>query len=158
MIITKKDRERVFKTYTPGSGEEEDDFISRCISGEADAHPEWTDDQRVAVCYDAWRDSNKAEESMKVIEKAIKSIDKAIDSLNSKKIPVEKRQEYLKQLLFKKLKIYKAELERLISKEEWSADAKVKPSTSKIVAGERIEGVSSEEDLKDIDTSKKKSD
>jgi len=39
----------------PKKGEEQQEFISRCIAIEKRAHPEMKSDQIAAICYNAWR-------------------------------------------------------------------------------------------------------
>jgi hypothetical protein len=45
---------------TPNADESQDDFISRCISFVHDESPERPDEQIQAMCFEAWRDRNKA--------------------------------------------------------------------------------------------------
>lgn len=46
---------------TPRSGEQQDDFISRCISFLADEDPEMPNRQRIAICFSQWRDKEEIE-------------------------------------------------------------------------------------------------
>ena len=41
----------------PKSGEDQNDFISRCASMMADEDPEMPNKQRIAICHDTWRKS-----------------------------------------------------------------------------------------------------
>lgn len=41
---------------TPNDGETKDQFISRCMSALEGDHPD--QDQRLAICFDAWRGEN----------------------------------------------------------------------------------------------------
>ena len=43
----------------PESGEEEKNFIPRCISYIQKEHPDWSNDKCVAVCYDIWKRSKE---------------------------------------------------------------------------------------------------
>ena len=40
----------------PHSGESQDDFIGRCMSALADSDPDRPNDQRLAMCFNAWRE------------------------------------------------------------------------------------------------------
>jgi len=48
----------------PRSGEEQDKYISRCVSAIADADPEMENKQRVAICFNTWRESKKGESTL----------------------------------------------------------------------------------------------
>jgi hypothetical protein len=39
----------------PGTGEEQDKFINRCMSWAEDEHPEMTNESRLSMCYTSWR-------------------------------------------------------------------------------------------------------
>lgn len=47
---------------TPSEGESQDEYVSRCISFVHDESPERPDDEIQAMCFDQWRDRNKAME------------------------------------------------------------------------------------------------
>jgi hypothetical protein len=44
---------------TPNAGEKQSDFIGRCVPYVKKEHPEWPQDQCVAVCYSIWRRSKE---------------------------------------------------------------------------------------------------
>ena len=48
----------------PSPGEKQDDFMSRCMSKMADEDPNMDNNQRVAICFDAYRQGKKKGESM----------------------------------------------------------------------------------------------
>lgn len=56
----------------------------------------------------------EVEEKDSPLDKSIMEINKAIISVSRKKIPVAEKKKHIKDLLFKKLEIYKAELKRFI--------------------------------------------
>jgi len=48
---------------TPQPNETEQEFVSRCIPIVSSEHPEWENDQCVAVCYSMWREKDKKTEA-----------------------------------------------------------------------------------------------
>lgn len=60
---------------TPNSGEEKQDFISRCVSEISDKGEFDSNKQRVAVCYSQWEKN----ESMNILDKIDRILDEAKD-------------------------------------------------------------------------------
>lgn len=44
---------------TPNKNESEKDFVARCIPIVSDEHPEWKQNQRVAVCFSIYSEHQK---------------------------------------------------------------------------------------------------
>ena len=61
---------------TPSSGESQDDFINRCMSNDTMQSEFPEQDQRVAICFDTWRDSKN-----KQLEKARKLAKKSLNKI-----------------------------------------------------------------------------
>lgn len=53
----------------PKSGESQDDFISRCMSALADSDPDRPQKQRLAICFQTFRDAKKMDEDVVELEK-----------------------------------------------------------------------------------------
>jgi len=56
---------------TPGEGESQNEFISRCISYMHDEHPDMDDDQIQAACYDIWREDKEGLDPMHAIRRVV---------------------------------------------------------------------------------------
>lgn len=62
---------KIEKTYKPGAGEKEQDFVSRCIKGEIDSGKD--KDQAAAICYSVWGEAKKSE-MFTALKKVLKSL------------------------------------------------------------------------------------